>query len=209
MCERDGDGDGDYDDERQLDGESAEAKMARISAMTGVPAAYLDAAPPSEVVAGALWLGSQFNAADLPALRRLRVTHIVNCARECADHFPGRFVYTRLALVDTDRQRLPLARAVDEVRRAVDAGGRVLVHCQCGVSRSAVVAAAYVARAMGLGVDEALAYVRQRRPVARPLLAFRLQLAEYLQAPADSMGPARAANPTADPTTATGQYPDS
>ena len=43
------------------------------------------------------------------------------------------------------------------------------VHCRAGWQRSAAVAAGAVAVCEGIGIDEALAYVRRRKPSADPL----------------------------------------
>ena len=55
----------------------------------------------------------------------------------------------------------------------------VYVHCQNGVSRSVMVVTAYLMKAHGWSRDEALAFVRQRRPLARPNPAFMELLAEW------------------------------
>jgi predicted protein tyrosine phosphatase len=64
----------------------------------------------------------------------------------------------------------------DDVRRIIDAArtlptrpGRILIHCQAGISRSS--AAAFIIHAVLLGPgreEEALARVLEQRPIARP-----------------------------------------
>ena len=62
------------------------------------------------------------------------------------------------------------------IDEAIDGGGRVLVHCQHGVSRSASVVVAYLCFSMGLSVDEALDTLRHDRPEAHPNNGFMQQL---------------------------------
>jgi protein-tyrosine phosphatase len=44
--------------------------------------------------------------------------------------------------------------------------GPVLVHCHAGMQRSACVVAMYLIAINGLKVEEAIAYIKQRRPIA-------------------------------------------
>ncbi|CAN0005701.1 unnamed protein product, partial [Phaeothamnion confervicola] len=57
--------------------------------------------------------------------------------------------------------------------------GSVLVHCRQGVSRSAAIVVAYLMKARGLSLDDALAYLRRRRPVVNPHEAFLRQLRDF------------------------------
>lgn len=76
----------------------------------------------------------------------------------------------RLPLVDYGGLPLEqLERAVAEVEAWLGSGRTVYLHCRAGWQRSATVAAAVVARREGLGVEEALRVVRERKPTAEPL----------------------------------------
>jgi hypothetical protein len=57
----------------------------------------------------------------------------------------------------------------------------VYVHCMNGVSRSVFVVTAYLMKRHGWARDEALAFVRTRRPIARPNPAFMALLEEWEQ----------------------------
>lgn len=59
------------------------------------------------------------------------------------------------------------------------AGKRVFVHCRNGVSRSGTVVVAYLMHKNRWSRDEALEFVRARRPVTRPNPAFMALLAEW------------------------------
>lgn len=52
----------------------------------------------------------------------------------------------------------------------------VLVHCAAGISRSATLVIAWLMFRQGLSLDEALSFVRKRRPIVRPNLGFMRQL---------------------------------
>jgi protein tyrosine phosphatase len=59
------------------------------------------------------------------------------------------------------------------------AGHVVFVHCRNGVSRSGMVVAAYLMRREGWSRDQALEFLRSRRPEVRPNPAFMLLLLEW------------------------------
>ena len=58
-------------------------------------------------------------------------------------------------------------------------GGRVLVHCQAGISRSATICLAYLMHAQRVRLDEAFDFVKRRRQVISPNLAFMGQLLQF------------------------------
>ena len=65
---------------------------------------------------------------------------------------------------------------IDEQRRA---GRPVYVHCRAGVSRSAMVVAAYLMWRDGCNREEALAAIRARRAIIGPIPAFLVLLKEW------------------------------
>ena len=69
--------------------------------------------------------------------------------------------------------------AVGFVTAARKAGWGVLIHCSAGVSRSGMVDVAYHMKLNNWGVDEALAYVRNKRPQTDPNPAFMDGLRQY------------------------------
>ncbi|XP_029813185.1 protein phosphatase Slingshot homolog 3 isoform X1 [Suricata suricatta] len=128
-----------------------------------------------------LYLGSEWNAANLEELQRNRVSHILNVAREIDNFYPERFIYHNVRLWDEESaQLLPHWK---ETHRFVEAaraqGTRVLVHCKMGVSRSAATVVAYAMKQYGWGLEQALRHVQELRPVARPNPGFLRQLQTY------------------------------
>lgn len=68
---------------------------------------------------------------------------------------------------------LPLISFSDSVKNS---GGRVLVHCQAGISRSATICLAYLIQSHRVRLDEAFDFVKQRRGVISPNFSFMGQL---------------------------------
>ncbi|MBW04373.1 Protein phosphatase Slingshot 3, partial [Eschrichtius robustus] len=128
-----------------------------------------------------LYLGSEWNAANLEELQRNRVSHILNMAREIDNFYPERFTYHNVRLWDEESAQLlshwKETHCFVEAARAQ--GTRVLVHCKMGVSRSAATVIAYAMKQYGWSLEQALRHVQELRPIARPNPGFLRQLQTY------------------------------
>lgn len=74
-----------------------------------------------------------------------------------------------------------LAVAADIIHEELFKGGRVLVHCVAGVSRSPALVLAYLVRHSGMTLRDAFLHVRAARPSARPNSGFFSQLIDFEQ----------------------------
>uniref|UniRef100_A0A8C3HA43 protein-serine/threonine phosphatase n=1 Tax=Chrysemys picta bellii TaxID=8478 RepID=A0A8C3HA43_CHRPI len=151
-----------------------------------------------------LYLGSEWNAANLEELQRNRISHILNVTREIDNFFPAHFTYLNVRLYDEEAsQLLPYWKEtyhfISAVRRAQNL--RVLVHCKMGVSRSASTVIAYAMKEYGWALERAYRHVQEQRPIVHPNPSFMKQLEFYQgildppeepaqpQAPAGGEGP--------------------
>ena len=73
------------------------------------------------------------------------------------------------------------AQVADKIIDVVTRGGKALVHCVAGVSRSAAIVIAYLMKHKRLPLREAFTLVRARRPFIRPNVGFWRQLIDYEQ----------------------------
>ncbi|KAJ3209950.1 hypothetical protein HDU67_005790 [Dinochytrium kinnereticum] len=131
---------------------------------------------------------------DLPTsinpslLQRHKITHTICAGFSLAEvsppnphhtHLPGTIIHA-LPLDDDEVDPTALLRALPDaltfIEEAMGKGGRVLVHCVAGVSRSAAVCVAWVAKARGCGIAEALETVSSARLGAMPNSNFIRQL---------------------------------
>ncbi|KAL6040712.1 Dual specificity phosphatase 14 [Balamuthia mandrillaris] len=136
---------------------------------------------PSEILPGALYLGSNDAAKDRDMLRSLAVTHILTVARGLHPRFREELVYLLLEVDDWLGEDLLsyMDEATSFIHDAISQGGVVLVHCAAGVSRSATMVIAYLMRFQGMTYDEARNHTRNARPCIEPRCNFMRQLRLY------------------------------
>ncbi|CAB4059479.1 unnamed protein product [Lepeophtheirus salmonis] len=67
----------------------------------------------------------------------------------------------------------------DKIHSVHLSGGKILVYCRAGMSRSATLCIAYFIKYHDMNVSEAFDFVRERRPIIHPNIGFMRQLREY------------------------------
>uniref|UniRef100_A0A672YNM1 protein-serine/threonine phosphatase n=1 Tax=Sphaeramia orbicularis TaxID=375764 RepID=A0A672YNM1_9TELE len=128
-----------------------------------------------------LYLGSEWNAANIEELQRNNVGYILNVTREIDNFFPESFTYMNIRVYDVEATDL-LSHWTDTfnfINTARKSGQAVLVHCKMGVSRSASTVIAYTMKHYRWPLDVALAYVKERRSIIKPNEGFMKQLQTY------------------------------
>jgi len=135
---------------------------------------------PSEVVPD-VFLGSIGAAHNREVLQRLNITHVLTVAGGFEPKFPSEFTYECVDVKDVPEERLCVHfdRCLKFIAKCLLDGGRVLVHCFAGKSRSATICAAYVMATEGWTLDEALKAIGDARPAAAPNHGFMTQLASF------------------------------
>ena len=141
----------------------------------------------SEILPQSLFLGGYEVANDASLLSKLGISHVVQLgnASEIADLYrvdSDKFVIHRILVEDSVRDHMTPALldfALNFIAESLCSGGRVLVHCRAGVSRSSSVVIAFLVRERGMGVKEARIFVKQRRPCICPNSTFQKDLVDY------------------------------
>jgi predicted protein tyrosine phosphatase len=118
---------------------------------------------------------------DVSMLSRMGVQQVLNLVED-EEYRSGERDEVAAALQDaqipeiriclTDFGDLPaeaFEEAVQQVLESLDQGRRTYVHCRAGWQRSAAVAAGVVALRTGMDIDDAVDFVRTRKPNADPL----------------------------------------
>lgn len=145
----------------------------------------------SDEVFPGIIVGGKAAARNKQYLSLLGVTHVLNTAEGCGylshgtvnldkDYYkPVGIQYKGLKLVDIDQTNI--REHVDDVVDFIDAalreGGKVLVNCNLGMSRSAACTCAYLIVRHKMTVNQAINQIRKHR-VVKPNAGFIRQLSE-------------------------------
>eukprot|EP00092_Neocalanus_flemingeri_P019020 GFUD01020608.1.p1 GENE.GFUD01020608.1~~GFUD01020608.1.p1 ORF type:complete len:614 (+),score=162.31 GFUD01020608.1:132-1973(+) len=136
---------------------------------------------PASKIFDCMFLGSEWNASNLEELNANGITHILNVTREIDNFFPAVFKYMNIR--EYDVEETDLLQYWDEtysfVCDCMQLGGRVLVHCKMGISRSASTVCAFAMKHFGWSLEQALQHTKENRPIINPNKGFRHQLAVY------------------------------
>ncbi|GAA5972088.1 hypothetical protein JCM3765_001288 [Sporobolomyces pararoseus] len=138
-----------------------------------------------EIVPG-LFVGPFQPSWKLEILQGLGITHILCIAESREAHlvrakFPDNFQYLIQEIRDADDQNLIriFPQAQSFIDGALTSGGRVLVHCGDGISRSPAIVTAYIMMKTSLTYEDAFAFVQARRFCVSPRIEFVRQLEAY------------------------------
>ncbi|XP_050898101.1 protein-tyrosine-phosphatase MKP1 [Lathyrus oleraceus] len=130
-------------------------------------------------IAEHVYLGSDTVAKNHELLRKNGITHVLNCVGfVCPEYFKSDFVYKTLWLQDSPTEDIIsiLYDVFDYFEDVRLQGGRVLVHCCQGVSRSTSLVIAYLMWREGQSFEDAFHYVKNARGVTNPNMGFASQL---------------------------------
>ncbi|XVF85078.1 hypothetical protein PTKIN_Ptkin17bG0089500 [Pterospermum kingtungense] len=130
-------------------------------------------------IADHVYLGSDAVAKNREVLRKNGITHVLNCVGfVCPEYFKNDLVYKTLWLQDTPSEDITsiLYDVFDYFEDVREQGGRVLVHCCQGVSRSTSLVIAYLMWREGQSFEDAFQYVKAARGVTNPNTGFAFQL---------------------------------
>ena len=125
-----------------------------------------------------LFVGSVGCAYNRTKLDENGITHILCVASSVKSKYPETYCYHRIDLEDDPSENIDrhFQECFDFINTARDIGGKVLVHCYQGKSRSVALICAYLMREYRLRFQEALSLVRQVRPIAQPNIGFMAAL---------------------------------
>ncbi|XP_077328923.1 dual specificity protein phosphatase 1 [Lithobates pipiens] len=128
-----------------------------------------------------LYLGSAYHASRKDMLDTLGITALINVSANCPNHFEGHYQYKSIPVEDSHKADISswFNEAIDFIDSVKNNGGRVFVHCQAGISRSATICLAYLMRTNRVKLDEAFEFVKQRRSIISPNFSFMGQLLQF------------------------------
>ncbi|CAA7259408.1 unnamed protein product [Cyclocybe aegerita] len=134
----------------------------------------------TEILEGKIFLGNLSAAISSEEKAKLGITHIVSV---CPDYPSTGPQHLRISVEDSEYADLliHLPVACRFIERAIEQGGRVLVHCVMGISRSTTVVAAYLMKTRGMTPPNAIRYLKQKRHQIHPNYGFIKQLDVFVQ----------------------------
>ncbi|KAI8997072.1 dual specificity phosphatase [Pilobolus umbonatus] len=127
-----------------------------------------------------LYIGNESNA--LKTIKKeTDIRILLNVAAEVNHSFSNlQMEYKKLAWTHSSQDLIKeLEDAVDYIDKARQQHQPILVHCQCGIARSAVVIIAYIMKIKKISLAEAYDCVKQRSPIINPNLQLMYQLREF------------------------------
>ncbi|KAI0064079.1 phosphatases II [Artomyces pyxidatus] len=137
--------------------------------------------PQATSILPGLYLSDLYTATSTIVLEDMPPTHIVSAVRSTRWSYKSAVNLRRIPIENIPHANLlgHLQKSVDWIDAALQTGGTVLTHCRSGNSRGASVIIAYLIAKKRMSVDEALAYVKSRRPFVQPNIGFLAQLAIF------------------------------
>lgn len=118
-----------------------------------------------------LWLGNKKAASDTTWLTGHHVEVVFNCTKTLP--FDESIKHRYRVPVDDNLKPEEIANLhawapeiMVKLLREYKTGRTILVHCHAGMQRSAAVVAMFLMILGGMSADEAMAYIRERRPIA-------------------------------------------
>ncbi|KZT43811.1 phosphatases II [Sistotremastrum suecicum HHB10207 ss-3] len=129
-----------------------------------------------EIVDNNIFISDLWTARALHLKPKNEITHILSICSDFKSENDPR--HKTISLDDSPYSDLliRLPEACNFIENAVSAGGKVLVHCVEGISRSPTVVCAYLMKTRGISTEEALDLVSQRRVQVEPNPGFLRQL---------------------------------
>ncbi|XP_030649978.1 dual specificity protein phosphatase 1 [Chanos chanos] len=128
-----------------------------------------------------LYLGSAYHASRKDMLDMLGITALINVSANCPNHFEDHYQYKSIPVEDNHKADISswFNEAIEFIDSVRNKGGRVFVHCQAGISRSATICLAYLMRTNRVKLEEAFEFVKQRRSIISPNFSFMGQLLQF------------------------------
>jgi len=127
---------------------------------------------PAHQILPGVWLGNRIASQDGKWLRDTQIGAIFNCTKNLP-FIHGTKIHMYRIPVDDNLQEDEIRNLqhwsweiVYKITNERTSGNRILIHCAAGMQRSAAVTAMYLISHYRCTTDEAIAYIKSKRPVA-------------------------------------------
>ena len=143
---------------------------------------YISSAWNVHEICDGVYIGDIASATNRTEMKKAGITHILTAVPGMNPHYPKDFRYFNVPVMDIETENIQpyLSNAILFIEDAIAYHGKVLVHCMCGVSRSATIVAAWqLSRNSDITVEETIRLIQTKRGCVDPNPGFRAQLEEY------------------------------
>ena len=133
------------------------------------------------LVTDRLFISDSNSGYSISFLKSKKITHILICASEVPVRFPNDFNYKKLLIKDKPSFDIEpfLDDGVEFIHEGLTNGGRVLVYCNQGISRSPSFVIGYFIRFRHMSLEFSLRHIRSVHPDAFPNSGFMKFLRKY------------------------------
>lgn len=133
-----------------------------------------------------VYLGSAFNSACYRMLKEIGINIIINVTREIQNYFPDDFTYKKYDLYDDNKEDVSpyLEDSYDFITENADK--KIFVHCFMGASRSASIVIYYLMKKHNMTIENAIAFLRDKRKIVNLTIKFRDNLNESMIMPQET-----------------------
>ncbi|KAM4808289.1 dual specificity protein phosphatase 18-like isoform 1-T2 [Rhinophrynus dorsalis] len=128
-----------------------------------------------------LYIGNAKAASNRMLLNVNSITCVINASLINAAAVSPVQDYMRIPVIDMPYATISkyFDAVADKIHQVEVSGGRTLLHCAAGVSRSATLCLAYLMKHTGRSLLEAHDWLKSCRPIIRPNIGFWKQLISY------------------------------
>ena len=131
-------------------------------------------------ITDSIYISDLPSAFNKDSLKEEGITHILCAILGLEPLYPEEFTYKNVHIRDVTHQDLEpyFDDSVKFIDECIKSGGKILVHCSYGISRSASIVIAYLIKT-GLTYTEAYDFVKSKRDLIEPNKGFKKQLLVY------------------------------
>jgi protein-tyrosine phosphatase len=137
-----------------------------------------------------VWIGSENGARNLKEIKKNNITHVLNITIEANNFFPDLLQYFNIRIADAiDVDILEsgiLEQCLNIIDETLQNNGRILVHCQAGMSRSGSIVIAFLMKHKKISYERALSHAVSIRNCIMPNISFEKQIKKYFEKKTDN-----------------------
>eukprot|EP00668_Euglena_longa_P042012 GGOE01055367.1.p1 GENE.GGOE01055367.1~~GGOE01055367.1.p1 ORF type:complete len:189 (-),score=27.99 GGOE01055367.1:450-1016(-) len=134
-----------------------------------------------EILPRSLFLGGISDAICKETLEAQKITHILSLTMKADQIIQQDVTHKHVPMEDSADE--DIASHFDEcfsfMTATQEAGGRLLIHCQMGISRAPTIVIAFLMKHHHYSLANALTHVKAKRPIVSPRLSFLFVLESY------------------------------